>query len=152
MVVQKGLRLEGFENIRTVKGVTNLPIIGLSKSKEVTDQERLTRVYITASFAEAKSLAGAGCDIIAIDGTGRPRADNLSLQETISRIHKDLNKPVLADISTLEEGMQAQEWGADLVSTTLYGYTQETELPPTDGPGLKLLKRLARTLEHTGHS
>jgi N-acylglucosamine-6-phosphate 2-epimerase len=143
----KGLRLEGIENIRTVKGVTNLPVIGLSKSKEVVDQDRLSKVYITASFAEAKSLAGAGCDIIALDGTSRQRADNLSLQETIFRIHKDLNKPVLADISTVEEGLQAQDWGADLVSTTLFGYTKETELTSTDGPGLKLLKKLAERLD-----
>lgn len=142
-----GLRLEGIENIKAVRTVTNLPIIGLSKSKAVKDNERLNKVYITASFIEAQDLANAGSDIIAIDGTDRPRADGLSLEETIARIHKELAKPVLVDISTVKEGINAQKYGADLVSTTLYGYTKETELPPMHGPGLDLLKELVGRLE-----
>jgi N-acylglucosamine-6-phosphate 2-epimerase len=143
----KGLRLEGAENIKAVRAVTNVPIIGLSKSKIIKDSERLEKVYITASFAEAEELAKAGSDIIAIDATERPRPDGLDLRKTIELIHKELNKPVLADISTFEEGVNAQQCGADLVSTTLYGYTKETELPPTQGPGLELLKRLASRLQ-----
>jgi len=142
-----GLRLEGIENIKAVRAVTKLPIIGLSKAKTVKESEKLNKVYITASFAEAQDLANAGCDIIAIDGTGRPRADNLSLEQTIGHIHQQLSKAVLADISTVEEGINAQKYGANLVSTTLYGYTKETELPPEQGPGLELLKELVQRLE-----
>jgi len=140
----KALRLEGIENIKTMRGATDLPIIGLSKSKNISNGERLKNVYITASFAEARDLANAGSDIIAIDATGRKRADNLNLEETIGCIHKDLAKPVLADISTLEEGMQAEAFGADLISTTLYGYTKETQVSSSHGPNFELLKNLIK--------
>ncbi len=123
------MRLEGTKNIKAVRAATELPIVGITKSTNINEKERLSKVYITASFTEAQSLAQVGCDIIALDATGRPRADNLSLEETISRIHKELSKPVWADISTFEEGMQAHAYGADIISTTLFGYTKETELP-----------------------
>lgn len=39
----------------------------------------------------------------------------------------------MADISTLEEGLKAAEMGADMLSTTLSGYTLESPLK-NDGP------------------
>ncbi len=59
-----------------------MPIVGLTKS-EIPAEEKLTSVYITASFEEAKALADAGCDIIALDATGRKRSDGMTLAETI---------------------------------------------------------------------
>jgi N-acylglucosamine-6-phosphate 2-epimerase len=51
----------------------------------------------------------------------------------------------MADVATLEEGIVAvEETGADLVSTTLSGYTRETA--GADGPDLQLVRRLANRL------
>jgi N-acylglucosamine-6-phosphate 2-epimerase len=141
----RGLRLEGIENIARVRKSLDqlysgaVPIVGLTKS-EIPDAEKLTSVYITASFDDAQALAEAGSDIIALDATGRTRADGLTLKETIGRIHTELNKAVWADCATFGEGLAAHEAGADIVSTTLYGYTAETALPKEAGPGLDLLK------------
>jgi len=143
----KALRLEGIENINAVRAATNLPIIGLSKSKTISNSDRLDKVYITASFAEAKALAEAGSDIIALDATERPRADGLTLKETIARIHKELNKPVWADISTFAEGIQAEKFGADLISTTLFGYTKETKLAGDHGLDFDLVTKLAKEIK-----
>ncbi len=140
----KALRLEGIENIKKVRAATALPIIGLIKAKTISESERLYKVYITASFAEAKALALAGSDIIALDATERPRADGLTLEETIFRIHSELNKPVWADISTVEEGLKAASFGADLISTTLFGYTKETKLTSDQGPALELVEQLVQ--------
>jgi N-acylglucosamine-6-phosphate 2-epimerase len=136
------LRLEGAANIEAVRAVTTLPIIGLAKSTSVQPGDRLKSVYITATLSEAEAIAKAGSDIVAIDATGRPRADGMKLSEFIGRIRNDFGKPVMADISTLSEGLLAVEAGADLVSTTLYGYTEETKLPSDAGPGLDLLRSL----------
>jgi N-acylglucosamine-6-phosphate 2-epimerase len=101
----RALRLEGVENVRHVRAAAeklfegHLPIVGLTKS-EIPAAEKLSSVYITASFAEAEALAEAGADFIALDATGRKRADQLSLKETIERIHNQLNLPVWADCST----------------------------------------------------
>jgi len=141
-----GVRLEGVENIDRVRRSFDqlydrrVPIIGLTKS-DIAEEEKLASVYITASFAEAQALAEAGADIIALDATGRKRSDGMTLKETIEAIHHRLGKAVWADCSTFTDGLAAFEAGADIISTTLYGYTAETALPKDAGPGLELLKQ-----------
>lgn len=143
----KGLRLEGADNIAYVRKHTELPIVGLLKSKLVSDDDKLRKVYITASFEDAKLCADAGSDIVALDATPRERLDGLSLDETIARIHNELRLPVWADISTFEEGVQARAAGADVVSTTLFGYTAATIRDAEAPPDFDLLKRLCKELD-----
>jgi N-acylglucosamine-6-phosphate 2-epimerase len=44
----------------------------------------------------------------------------------MERIHKELRRPVLADIASFEDAIAAVEGGAAAVATTLYGYTPES--------------------------
>lgn len=143
----RGLRLEGVQNITYIRKKTKVPIIGLSKDTTVPDSERLKRIYITGAFADARALSEAGADIIAIDATGRPRPDGLSLAQMIERIHKELNKPVWADVSTFDEGLAAAQAAADVISTTLYGYTEETKRPSDAPPDFELLSALCKELK-----
>jgi N-acylglucosamine-6-phosphate 2-epimerase len=142
----KALRLEGVENIAAVRQDSRVPhacpLVGLVKDVTVPPEERLRVPYITNRFSDAEALSSAGSDIIALDATGRKRADGLSLTEVITKIHKDLKKPVWADVATFAEGIHAIEAGADIVSTTLFGYTEETTVPREHGPGFDLLKEL----------
>ncbi len=142
----KGLRLEGVENIQAVKRSSRLqigvPICGLVKSSKVASEDRMKTPYITNCYADAMAIANAGADIIALDATARPRPDGSTAAETIDKIHKELDKPVWADVATFAEGIAALEAGADIVSTTLFGYTQETAIPREQGPGFDLLKEL----------
>lgn len=145
------VRLEGEQNIQIVKQNMNnppgkYPIIGLIKSGRVSESERLVKPYITNTFSEAVTIANSGADIVALDATGRERPDGLTVRETIARIHEELDKPVWADVATLQEGLMAAEAEADIVSTTLYGYTQETKVPDSDGPNFDLLKELVNHL------
>ena len=52
----------------------------------------------------------------------------------------------MADISTLEEGKKCAELGADVISTTLAGYTLESENSP-EGPDYELLEALVQNTE-----
>ena len=52
----------------------------------------------------------------------------------------------MADISTLEEGINCARLGADIISTTLAGYTMESG-EPTVGPDYELLKKLVKTVD-----
>lgn len=142
-----GLRLEGKNNIAYIRKHTNLPIIGLAKSELLPDKERLDKIYITSTFAEAEELAVAGSDIIATDATGRPRPDGLSLRQFIEKVHGKLQVPVWADVATLEQGLAAAADGADVISTTMYGYTRETELDADAAPDFNLLESLCKQVK-----
>lgn len=131
------VRLEGPDDIRAVRAATDAPIIGLWKIGD-------TGVYITPTLSAAVEVARAGADIVALDGTARPRPDGLTLAETIGRLKEAAPVLVLADVSTVEEGLAAEAAGADLVSTTLAGYTPYSR--PGSGPDLALVAELAAVL------
>ncbi len=116
-----GLRAEGVERIAAFRAITQLPIIGIIKTYDTSGD-----VYITPDFRSAKAVSEAGADIIALDCTARRLTTVEPWPELIRRIHNELNRPVLADIATLEDARAAERAGADAVATTLYGYTTET--------------------------
>ncbi|MBC7881201.1 MAG: N-acetylmannosamine-6-phosphate 2-epimerase [Anaerolineae bacterium] len=135
-----GVRIESPEHVRAVRGRIDKPIVGLWK-RDYAGFE----VYITPTFADAEAIAEAGADIIAIDGTARARPNGEMLPELIRRIHVELQKPVLADIATLAEAEAAVAAGADIVVTTLCGYTAETKGAPL--PAFDLLGTMVQNLD-----
>ncbi len=116
-----GLRAEGAERIAAFRKLTQRPIIGIIKTYDANGD-----VYITPDFHSAKAIADAGADIIALDCTARRLIAAQPWTELIPRIHSELNRPILADIATLEDAQAAERAGADAVATTLYGYTTQT--------------------------
>ena len=57
--------------------------------------------------------------MIALDATFRKIEIKEDVKTLIARIHDELHLPVLADISTAEEAIYAEQLGADYISTTL---------------------------------
>lgn len=135
-----GLRLCGIENINYIKKHVKVPIVGLTKV-EPTPFNWLETVYITATMKDVEGLIETGVECIAIDGTPRPRLDNSSLIDQITLI-RNAGKIVIADVSNFEEGMNAAEAGANIISTTLSGYTKHTRHLVNEGPDLDLLADL----------
>ncbi|MBQ8168642.1 N-acetylmannosamine-6-phosphate 2-epimerase [bacterium] len=137
-----GLRVAGVRDVKNAKNITDIPVIGITKP-EVIPQNFKEIVYITPSLDDVISLVDAGADIIAFDGTQRPRKS--SLADMIKYIH--INKRIaMADISTYEEGIEAAKLGADILSTTLAGYTLESKNSP-DGPDFPLLEKLVKDVD-----
>ncbi|MEV4289540.1 N-acetylmannosamine-6-phosphate 2-epimerase [Nonomuraea bangladeshensis] len=132
-----GIRAQGVEDLRRIRAALDLPLIGLWKDGDGD-------VYITPTLEHALAVAEAGADVVAVDGTGRQRPDGRSLAETVTAVHERTGRLVMADVSTYEEGVAAAEAGADVVGTTLAGYTPYSR--KTDGPDLDLLARLAADL------
>lgn len=132
-----GIRAQGIADITLIRELIALPLIGLLK---VGDGD----VFITPTLAHAIAVAEAGADIVAIDGTRRERPDGLTLAETIRAIHETTGALVMADAGSLEDGQSAQDAGADIVGTTLSGYTGAR--PRTIGPDLELISEMATTL------
>lgn len=116
-----GLRADGPECICAFRAITDLPIIGISKKYDAQGN-----VCITPDFASALAIAHAGADVIALDCTAQRLKANEPWPGLIQRIHRELNRPVLADIATIDEAVAATDAGADAVATTLFGYTLET--------------------------
>jgi N-acylglucosamine-6-phosphate 2-epimerase len=129
-----GIRAEGLENLAAIREAVSVPLIGLWKVGTEGP-------YITPTLEHALAVAKVGSDIVAIDGTRRPRPDGRALQEVVLRIHTDIGCLVLADISTLEEGIAAERAGADLLATTLSGYTPYSRRAA--GPDLDLVQDLS---------
>lgn len=133
-----GIRANSPADIAAIRAVTALPLIGLSKV-DIAGFD----VYITPTLADAQAVSDAGADIVALDATERPHPAGTAA-EFIKRVKAMTGKPVLADISTYDEALQAQDAGADFVSTTMSGYTPYS--PQTEGPDLDLVRRLASAL------
>lgn len=133
------LRVAGARDVRNAKRLFEVPVIGLTKP-DVIPSNWQEIVYITPTIKEVIELVEAGADIIAFDGTMRPRPEGTKLEDLIKYVK--LNKRVsMADISTLEEAQNAEKLGADILSTTLSGYTQFSQ-NRGDGPDFELLKEL----------
>ena len=133
-----GIRANSPADIAAIRAATDLPLIGLSKV-DVPSFD----VYITPTLADALAVSEAGADIIALDATNRPHPEGLT-SDFIRRVREKTGKPILADISTDDEALDAQDAGADFVSTTMSGYTPYS--PQSQEPDLDLVRRLAAVL------
>lgn len=126
------IRCQGLSDISAIKGRVQVPVIGLWK-------EGHEGVYITPSLRHARACVMAGADIVAIDATSRPRLDGRTFGQTCEILHGE-GALVMADCGSFADAKAAYEAGADIISTTLAGYTDDRE--KTEGPDLELLKEI----------
>ncbi len=136
------IRIEGVANLQATRAVVSVPIIGIVK-RDLEDSP----VRITAYIEDVDALAQAGADIIAIDGTDRPRP--VPVETLLARIHHH-GLQAMTDCSTPEDGLlnagrrpgglACQKLGAEIIGTTLSGYTTP-ETP--EEPDLALVKTLS---------
>ena len=128
------VRVQGLADVQFTRSAVEVPVIGLWKDGH-------EGVFITPTARHAIAVANAGAHIVAIDGTRRPRPDGLDLKTTITMIHEQTHALVMADCGSLKDAFNAVEAGADLIGTTLAGYSGERE--KTQGPDLDLITAIA---------
>ena len=128
------IRIEGLANISAVRARVRVPIIGLIKTQRADID-----VYITPSVEDANDIAAAGADIIAFDATARRRLVDVST--LVRAVHRQ-GRLAMADVSTVEEARSALAAGADVVSTTMAGYTSYSQ--GDGGPDFTLMRALQR--------
>ena len=137
-----GLRVAGKRDV--INATTfGIPVVGLTKPDKLPENWRSV-VYITPGIKEVKELIEAGADIIAFDGTSRPRPDASTVEQLIQLIHF-AGRLAMADISTYEEGLNCANLGADIISTTLAGYTDESG-EAGETPDFELLEKLVKAI------
>ena len=133
------LRVEGVKAVRKLMPGLGLPIIGLLK-RAYPDSD----VYITPTAQDVDAMLDLGCHVVALDGTSRPRPKGHELKGLIDRIHRRKGL-AMADCDSLESATAAVAAGADIVGTTLGGYTDAH--PMSDGPDLDLLREIVRAVD-----
>ena len=136
-----GVRLESPEHIGAVRRrCPEALIIGLWKCTFPNSS-----VYITPGWREIQAVWSAGADVIALDATERVRPEGQLLADLVQRARQELRATLMADVDSVQNGLNAAALGCDWIGTTLYGYTETTsERTP---PGLELLPDLRRGLE-----
>ena len=128
----KAIRAQGIVDIKQIKEQTNLPVIGIIKKSYPG-----YATYITATMDEVDKLVEVGSDIIALDCTNRERGDGKTPSEFVKEIkEKYPNIVLMADISNLEEAIEAEKAGVDFVGTTMNGYTPYTTVSKKFDPSL----------------
>ncbi|WP_443663229.1 N-acetylmannosamine-6-phosphate 2-epimerase [Clostridium sp.] len=118
-----GIRANTKEDIIEIRKNVKLPIIGIIK-RDYEDSV----VYITPTMKEIDELIEVGPEIIALDATSSIRPCNLKLTTFYKQVRKKYpNQLLMADCSTVEEAIYADELGFDFIGTTLVGYTKQSE-------------------------
>lgn len=110
-----GLRIEGAANVRAVRAATEVPVIGLIKRDIEGFAPR-----ITPTLADVEELVLQGADIIAVDATVRPRPVPV---ETLIEAILSAGRIAMADCATVEDARAARSAGAQIVGSTMSGYT-----------------------------
>lgn len=132
-----GIRANTPQDIQAIKKVTNLPVIGLWKQEYNSSD-----VYITPTLAEVEGVIAAGADIVAMDATIRTRPGDVGLTDLVKKIREEHQVLLMADVSTVAEGIEAEKLGFDLISTTLSGYTAYS--PQSEEPDIQLVGDLSQ--------
>jgi len=132
-----GVRARDATNIRAIKAAVGLPVIGLTKGAYPDGS-----VLITPDLDDAAALVEAAADVLAVDATCRVRPSGLTGAQFVAAVKERRAVPVMADCATLDEALAAEAAGADMVGTTLSGYTPYSRPPAEDGPDWNLLSAM----------
>ena len=139
-----GARMIRTSSVRDIVGIkeeTGLPVIGLIKREYPGYTGR-----ITMTMREVDECVDAMADIVSIDCTDCRRGDGLTPPEFLRQVkEKHKNIIIMADCATLEEAVRAYEAGADLVGSTMNGYTPATA-HCTGDPNYELVERMVAAL------
>ena len=137
----KMIRTSSVRDIVGIKEETGLPVIGLIKREYPGYTGR-----ITMTMREVDECMEALSDIVSIDCTDTERGDGMTAPEFLQAVREKYpNIIIMADCATLEEAEAAYAAGADLVGSTMNGYTPATAHCKGD-PNYELVKQMVAAL------
>lgn len=139
-----GIRANTKEDIAEIRKNVDLPIIGIVK-RDYPD----CKVYITPTMKEIDELMEVKPEIIAIDATKDLRPNGVALDEFYAHIREKYpNQLLMADCSTYEEAIHADELGFDFIGTTLVGYTDQSKDMKIEQNDFELIKEIVKNVKH----
>ena len=139
-----GIRANTKKDIREIQSMVDLPIIGIVK-RDYPDSV----VHITPTMREIDELIEAGPDIIALEATDDLRPGGMALDTFYRQIREKYPDIVLmADCSTVDEAVKADEMGFDFIGTTMVGYTKQSRDDHIDKDDFKILRTILGKVKH----
>ena len=139
-----GIRANTKEDIAEIQSQVDLPIIGIVK-RDYED----SKVYITPTMKEIDELMEVKPEIIAIDATGALRPGNKTLDEFFKEIKEKYPEQLLmADCSTVEEALHADELGFDFIGTTMVGYTEHSANLKIENNDFEIIREIISKAKH----
>ena len=135
------IRANGAEDIRIIKKLTGLPVIGIYKDFECLKK---SCAFITVRKNQIKEIIEAGADVIAIDCTRRERPE--SLKELFDFVRNNYpHVEIVADIADVEDVKLVAHLKPNYFSTTLSGYTDYTE--KVEKPDINLIREIKKVTD-----
>ena len=139
-----GIRANTREDIAEIRKNVDLPIIGIVK-RDYADSD----VYITPSMKEIEELMEVRPEIIAMDATGALRPGKVSLDDFFHEcIEKYPDQLWMADCSTIQEALHADELGFDFIGTTMVGYTPQSRGSKIEANDFEIIRTILSQAKH----
>lgn len=139
-----GIRANTKEDIKEIQNAVDLPIIGIVKRDYPGSP-----VYITPTMKEVDELMEVKPDIIALEATGALRPGGLTLEDFYFQIREKYpNIVLMADCSTVDEAVKADQLGFDFIGTTMVGYTEQSKNDRIEDSDFKILRTILEKVSH----
>lgn len=139
-----GIRANTKADIAEIKKNVSLPIIGIVK-QDYPD----SRVYITPTIKEVDEVVESGADIIALQATDDLRPGGKTLEAFFNEIKAKYPEQILmADCSTINEAIFADQLGFDFIGTTLVGYTKQSQNLKIEDNNFYIIRRILASVKH----
>lgn len=139
-----GIRANTKEDIAEIQTQVDLPVIGIVK-RDYED----CKVYITPTIKEIDELMEVKPEIIAMDATLDKRPGGVSLDEFFAQVKERYPKQLfMADCSTIEEALHADELGFDFIGTTMIGYTDQSKGLKVEENDFEIVKKIIASVKH----
>lgn len=139
-----GIRANSVVDIAAIRKAVDLPIIGIIKR-----DYQGADVYITATMKEVDELMTVRPNIIAIDATTSTRPNGESLKEFFQKVKEKYPDQLwMADCSTIDEMLTADQLGFDFIGTTLVGYTKQSQGDKIESNDFEIIRKALSKLSH----
>ena len=139
-----GIRANTKEDIADIQAQVDLPVIGIVK-RDYED----SKVYITPTMKEIEELIEVKPEIIALDATSDLRPGGKTLDGFYREIRAAYPEQLLmADCSTVEEALHADELGFDFIGTTLVGYTEQSRGLKIEADDFAIIREIVAKVRH----
>lgn len=139
-----GIRANTKEDIAEIQAQVDLPVIGIVK-RDYED----SKVYITPTMKEVNELMEVKPEIIALDATADLRPGGRTLDEFYREIRKSYpDRLLMADCSTVEEALHADQLGFDFIGTTLVGYTDHSRNLKIESNDFEIIRQIVAKVKH----